>query len=73
MNSKKIEVWYDETSDPSEPMWCVSLCQDDGDEINCLSTHEEREDAIVAGKKSAEKRGLKIFERGEHGELSEIE
>lgn len=67
MSSKHIEVWYDETSDADEPLYCVSLCAADGEEIRCLSTHEEREAAEEAGRKAAEKRGLTAMYRDKHG------
>lgn len=69
--SKQIEVWRDETSDADEPCWCVSLCDDDG-EIKCLSTHDDRNDAIDAGREVAQERGLRLCERSKHGPITEI-
>jgi hypothetical protein len=63
MSTRHIEVWYDKTSDPEEPMYCVSLCEADGEEVKCLSTHEERPAAVSAGQQAAKKRDLKLVER----------
>jgi hypothetical protein len=63
----RIEVWHDDTSDPGNPLYCVSLCEDDGEEIKCLSTHERRADAEIAGRGAAEKRNLKAIFRGIRG------
>ena len=59
MEERYVEVWLDETSDPSEPLWCVSLCTDEG-EIRCISTHEDQSDAISAGQAAAARRGLAL-------------
>ena len=48
--ARTIEVWLDSTSDSESPMWCVSLCAEDGDEIRCLSTHDDEADAWDAVK-----------------------
>lgn len=58
MSKKHIEVWYDDASGV-EPKWCVSLCEPDGSEDRCLSTHDEESDAVAAGEAEAEERGLK--------------
>lgn len=63
MTTRHIEVWYDETSDSDNPVYCVSLCEEDGEEIKCLSTHDDRADALEAGQKSADKRGIALVER----------
>ena len=60
MNPKHIEVWLDKTGDPDEPLWCVSLCEPEGDEIKCLSTHREKGDAIWAGTRAAASRGMHL-------------
>ena len=70
--SKQIEVWYDETSDADEPVWCVSLCDDDGQEVKCLSAHDDKDDAIDAGREAAQERGLRLCERSKHGPITEI-
>ena len=56
--ARHIEVWYDETSDAAEPMWCVSLCEEDGSEVKCLSTHEDKDEAESAGESAAAKRHI---------------
>lgn len=70
--SQQIEVWRDETSDADEPIWCVSLCDDDGQEVKCLSTHDDKSGAIEAGRKVAHKRGLRLCERSKYGPITEI-
>jgi len=70
--SRQIEIWYDETSDSNEPMWCVSLCGAAGDEVRCLSTHDSRDDAVSAGLAEAEKSGLVCYERSTLGTVSEL-
>lgn len=65
--TNRIEAWYDETSDADAALWCVSLCTADGEEIKCLSTHEEEADALSAGRAEAAKRGLEFVRRGRHG------
>jgi hypothetical protein len=62
-----IEVWHDETSDASEPRYCVSLCEEDGEEVRCLSTHEGRDEAEEAGRSEAGKRGLAVLYREKTG------
>lgn len=69
--SKQIEVWCDATSDTDE-VWCVSLCDDDGQEVKCLSTHDDKDDAIDAGKEAAQKWELRLCERSKHGPITEI-
>ena len=71
--SQQIEIWNDTHSEPGESCWCVSLCWESGDEINCLSTHDDRDEAIAAGKKAAHRRELPLIERDENGETTEIE
>lgn len=45
-----IEVWRDTISDPSNPVWIVSLCREDGGEITRLviTPSRRRADADVA-------------------------
>lgn len=69
---RHIEIWYDETSDSDNPEWCVSVCEDDGEEIRCLSTHGRYSDAVAAGKKSAAKRGIELVERSTSGQTSSL-
>ena len=57
-----IEVWYDEASG-DEPKWCVSLCEDDGEEVKCLATRTDRDHAIARGQVAAAKRGIKMLIR----------
>jgi hypothetical protein len=66
--ARHIEVWHDDTSDPDEPLWCVSLCEEDGEEVRCFSTHDERNEADAAARRAAQKRGLKAYYRGKHGD-----
>ncbi len=68
--NRQIEIWLDETSDGDEPMWCVSLCESDGEEVRCLSTHDDLATATAAAKKSAATRNLPLFTRSKHGSLS---
>lgn len=65
--TRHIEVWYDETSDSDNPLWCVSFCEADGDEIKCLSTHEDQADALMAGQNAADKRGIECLHRDADG------
>lgn len=60
---RHIELWYDETSDSDNPVYCVSLCEPDGEEIMCLSTHDDKTEATEAAERSATKRGLALIER----------
>lgn len=68
----RIEVWLDETSDPSEPVWCVSLCASDGEEIKCLSTEDDHDEAILVGKEEASIRELTCVERNTDGSIDEV-
>lgn len=70
--SKQIEVWYDETSDTDEAVWCVSLCDEEGQEVRCLSTHDDQSDAIEAGREAAQERGMRLCERSKYGAVTEI-
>ena len=70
--TRHIEVWYDETSDCDNPLYCVSLCEEDGREIKCLSTHENREEADDAGRKAAAKRDVVALYRTRQGETYEL-
>lgn len=70
--ARQIEVWYDETSDSDEPIWCVSLCEEDGEEIKCLATYDDRDEAIEAGRRAAAKRSIEASERSVHGQTSSI-
>lgn len=67
--ANQIEVWRDATSDNDSPAWCVSVCTADGDEIECLHTEADRDDAITAGRGAAEQRGLPLYERSTDGSL----
>lgn len=72
MEAKQIEVWLDETSDPSDPAWCVSLCAGDGEEIRCLATYEDRARAMKVGADEASRRGLACIERNTDGSTEEV-
>lgn len=67
--ARHIEVWYDETSDSDNPLWCVSLCEEDGEEIKCLSTHEDEGDAASYGESAAAKRKIDARKRDEDGSV----
>ena len=54
---KQIEVWYDIGADE----WTVSMCDEDGEEIVCISTHDKEEDALDAGIIAAKNCGLQLF------------
>lgn len=67
-----IEVWYDETSDCDDPLYCVSLCEEGGKEVKCLSTHEDREEADDAGRVAARERNMDALYRTRRGETYEL-
>lgn len=58
-----IEVWHDQASDSENPVWCVSLCEADGEEIRCLCTRKNHSAATSAGQSAAKKRGMVVVER----------
>jgi hypothetical protein len=68
----QIEVWHDDASDPDEPFWCVSLCDGDGQEIECLFIYDDKNDALEAGREAARERGLRLCARSEHGTVAEV-
>lgn len=65
--TRHIVVWLDDASNYNKPTWCVSLCREDGDEIKCLSTHDEESEAIEEGKRTAAELSLAAFARSERG------
>ena len=67
-----VEVWFDETSDSSDPHWCVSICRGDGEEIECLSTHSSQRFALESGLSAAAERGLALMVRETDGSAKEI-
>lgn len=68
----RIEVWHDATSNPDAGEWCVSLCDSDGGEIECLAVYEHREDAVELAKYEADDLGLPACERGRDGQLEPL-
>ena len=61
MERKRIEVWKDDTCGRQVGKWCVSVCDAvEGDEIECLSVHDDSAAAIQAGRLAANKRGLAV-------------
>lgn len=60
--SKRIDIWYDATSDASNPVWCVSLCADDGEEIKCLDTADTYAEAKQIGEREASDRRLVLMD-----------
>ncbi len=60
---RHIEVWLDAASDIDEPVWCVSLCEDDGQEVRCFSVHDEKADAEAAAERLCEKGQLNLVRR----------
>ena len=69
---RHIEVWYDETSDSDQPTYCISLCDEDGDEIKCLGTYDDRAEAESAGLEAATERGMECLYRDTSGQTSAI-
>ena len=67
--SRHIEVWHDKTSDSDSPVWCVSLCEDDGDEVKCLSTHETEYEAEAVGEVEAAHRHIDACKRDTDGSV----
>lgn len=59
-----IALWLDATSDPSDPVWCVSLCAQDGEEIACLSWHQSEDNASLRAEREAATRGLRVVIHG---------
>lgn len=72
MDADQIEVWCDDTSDADNQVWCVSMCDGDGDEIRCLGTFGDLADAIERGARAAREHGLPLLERGTDGETEEL-
>ena len=72
VSTRRIDVWHDTHSDSDTPVWCVSLCEEDGEEIRCLSSFPARDEAIDAGRAEANRRSLLAFERSSCGESTEI-
>ena len=70
--NRQIEVWYDGTSDADAPVWCVSLCDEGGQEIKCLSTHANRAEAVQDGREKAQRCGLRLFGRDVHGAVTDL-
>lgn len=68
----RIEVWHDTTSDPSTPVWCVSACTEDGDEIKCIDTADTRAEAVETGHREADDRALPLCERDSDGTLTTL-
>ena len=52
-----IAVWRDEDSDPERPVYCVSVCDDDGAE-RCLDCAPLADTAIMVGKAEAASRHI---------------
>ena len=65
-----IEVWFDGTS--GDDLYCVSLCQEDGAEVKCLSTHEDESEAKDEGRRVAKARGLPVLFREESGSTRDL-
>lgn len=65
--AERIEVWRDSTSDPETPVWCVSLCADDGEEIRCLDTTDDHDAGIASGREEARQRDLPLYCRDRDG------
>lgn len=72
MTETQIEVWLDTVDDPDDPLWCVSLCEDDGDEVSCIAAYEYRDDAIERAWREAGKRSLPAYERTCDGALHRL-
>lgn len=73
MGMQSIEVWLDSVSDPTQPVFCVSLCRvSDHSEIKCLSVHGKLDAAKRAGIDAAAVRGVAAFLRFPSGELERI-
>ena len=58
MTEEYIAVWRDEDSDPERPVYCVSLCDDDGAEKRCLDCTPLSDHAIMVGKAEAASRHI---------------
>lgn len=67
-----VEVWYDNVSEPTEPLYCVSLCEPDGSEVRCLSTHTRRDDAERSGRVEAIMRRITCLYREEDGRTTPV-
>lgn len=65
--TNRIEVWYDNSPETFDALgrdaWTVSLCFDDGEEIRCLSRHDDEASALEAGETEASARGLQLIVR----------
>lgn len=71
--ARHIEVWLDETSDSRKPgAYCVSICNEDGEETKLLSTHRKRTAAEKAAKIAGRKLGYTCGYRSRHGNLSTL-
>lgn len=60
--NRRIDLWYDETSDCENPVWCVSLCTADGEEIKVLDTAASHADALPVAEKKAASHGLVLMD-----------
>lgn len=68
----QIEVWLDDSNYDSSDDWAVSLCKDDGEELERISNHNTKQQAIKAAIKVAADRALKTYHRHRTGTLIEI-
>lgn len=68
----RIEVWCDTVSNPHISTWCLSRCEDDGNELQLLSTHKNQNTAIAAGRKIAKTLMLPLYLRDKHGHTAII-
>lgn len=67
-----IEVWRDSVGDPTDPVWCVSLCRaSDHSEIKTMSIHGTLESAMNAARAAASVRGVVAYHRI-NGDLERI-
>ncbi len=72
MSDRHIEVWLDETSDSDDPTYCVSLCEEDGEEVKLIGTRDAREEADELGLRAADKRGIPVMFRETSGATSSL-
>ena len=48
-----IEVWLDDATDYESPVYCISLCAADGEELLCLGHTPRQDEAVALAKKVA--------------------